>query len=47
MKESDSIGVHDVTVDGDPFLLIEDGVGNTFYLDGLQMLYPSPHCLAF
>ena len=47
VEETDSIDVHEVTADGDLFVLIKDGFGDTFFLDGLHMLYLAPHYLAF
>ena len=44
---NDSIYVHEVTADGDLFVLIKDGFGDTYYLDRLHMMYLAPHCLAF
>ena len=47
VEETDSIDVHDVTADGDLFVLIKDGFGDICYLDGLHVLYLAPYCLAF
>ena len=46
-EETDPIDVHEVTADGDLFLLIKDGFGDIRYLDGLHMLYLAPYYLAF
>ena len=39
--------MHEVTADGYLFVLIKDGFGEIYYLDGLHMLYLAPYCLAF
>ena len=39
--------MHEVTVDGDLFVLIKDGLGGTCYLEGIHMLYFAPHFFAF
>ena len=39
--------MHEVTAYGDLFVLIKDGFGDIFYLDGIHMLYLAPYCLAF
>ena len=47
MRKTDPIDVHEVTADGDLFVIIKNGFGGIFYLDGLHMLYLVPYCLAF
>ena len=47
VEETDSIDVHEVTSYGDLLVLINDGFGNTCYLNMLHMLYIAPHCLSF
>ena len=42
VKETDSIDVHEVTAYVDLFVLIKDGFGDTFYLDGLHMITNVP-----
>ena len=42
VEETDPIDVHEVTVDGDLFVLIKDGFGGICYLDGFNMLYLDP-----
>ena len=37
-EETDTIDVHEVTADGDLFVLIKDGFGDICYLDGIHML---------
>ena len=46
-EETNTIDVHEVTADGDLFVLIKDGFGNIFYIYGLHMLYLAPYYLAF
>ena len=47
VEETDPIDVHEVTADGDIFVIIKDGFGGNFYLRGLHMMYLAPYCLAF
>ena len=47
VEEADSIDVHEVTSDGDLFVLVKDDFGNIFYLDGIHMLDLALDCLAF
>ena len=47
VEETDFIDVNEVIVDGDLFVLIKDGFGDTCYLDGIHMMYLVPHFLAF
>ena len=47
VEEADSIDVHEVTADGELFVIIKDVLGNTFYINGIHILFLSPHCLAF
>ena len=46
-EETDPIDVHEVTSDGDLFVLIKDGFGGIHYLEGLHMLYLVTYCLDF
>ena len=39
--------MHEVTAEGDLFVLVKDGFGDTCYLDGIHMMYLAPYCLAF
>ena len=47
VEEADSIDVHGVTEYGDLLVIVRDVLENTFYLIRLQMLYITPHRLAF
>ena len=47
VEETDPIDVHEVTADGDIFVIIKDCFGGIFYLGGLHMMYLAPYCLAF
>ena len=39
--------MHEVTEDGDLFVIIKDGFREICYIDGLHMLYLAPYCLEF
>ena len=39
--------MHEFTADDDPFVLIKDGFGNTFYLNRLHMLDLALRCIVF
>ena len=41
-EETDPIDLHEVTENGDLFVLIKDGFGGICYFDGLRMLYLAP-----
>ena len=47
IKKDDSIDVHEFTENGDLIVLINDGLGDTFYLNMLHMLDLAPHYFAF
>ena len=46
-EETDIIDLHEVTEDGDLFVLIKDGFGGIPCLDGIHMMYLVTYCLPF